>query len=70
MVAVAASTSGTGFGSSTTAAQETAANNNNSISTNIVAPVSIMGGNKNLNSLDNSPKSFNLPVHSVAREPH
>ena len=51
MVAVAASTAGTGVGSSPTAAQETTAINNN-------------------NTLDNSPKSFNLPAHNVSREPH
>lgn len=70
MHAVAASTTGTGFGPSTTAAQENTAVNKNSISTNIVAPVANMAVNKNLNSLDNSPKSFNLPVQNVSREPH
>ena len=76
MVTVAASSAvGTGVGSSTTAAQESTTLNASSINTNTAAAApgggSNMAANKNLNSLDSSPKSFALPSHNVvSREPH
>ena len=72
MLTVTASAVGTGVGSSTTAAQESTIINASSINTNTLAaaPGSNMAANKNLNSLDSSPKSFTLPSHNVSREPH